>query len=109
MGAMKGPARVIPFPASRRAAPPPAADTPPALVEVARCRDQAEAVVVRSLLESAGIPAVARGRVVQSVHPFSVGEQAEVAILVPPPDAPHARAVLARRRGPRQQRSPRKP
>jgi len=66
------------------------------LVEVLRCRDQGEALVVRGLLDSAGITAVLRGRLVHSVHPFSVGDQGEVSVLVPKPDAAAARRLLSR-------------
>lgn len=93
---MRRPAKIIPFP---RRARPAAAPAPPAgtLVEVTRCRAQAEALIVRGLLESGGIPAVLRGHVVQAVHPFSVGDQGEVAVLVPAGEAAHARALLAAR------------
>lgn len=64
-------------------------------VEVRRC-DPAEAVVVRSLLESAGIPVLLRSRLVGSLHPFSVGDQGEVVVCVPGPDAPRARRLLTR-------------
>ncbi|MBI2529049.1 MAG: DUF2007 domain-containing protein [Candidatus Rokubacteria bacterium] len=76
--------------------PAPAADEPAAggLVEVRRCRDQAEALVVRALLDSEGIASVLRGHLVQSLHPFSVGDQAEVTVLVPAPEGPRAREVL---------------
>ncbi len=65
------------------------------LVEVHRC-DQAEALVVRSLFESEGIPALLRSCLAQSVHPFSVGAQGEVVILVPESEAQRSRRLLAR-------------
>lgn len=65
------------------------------LVEVRRC-DQAEAVVVRSLLESEGIPTLLRSRLTHSVHPFTVGDQGEAVILVPASEAERARLLLAR-------------
>ena len=65
------------------------------LVEVRRC-DQAEAVVVRSLLESEGIPTLLRSRLAHSVHPFTVGAQGEVVIFVPESEAERARLLLAR-------------
>jgi hypothetical protein len=76
------------------------ADSLPAdsLVEARRCRDQAEALVVRGLLESEGIRVVLRSRLAQSVYPFSVGHQAEVLLLVAAADLPRARVVLARER-----------
>jgi hypothetical protein len=65
------------------------------LVEVRRCA-QAEAVVVRSLLDSEGIPTLCRSRLAHSVHPFSVGDQGEVVIVVPAGLAERARRLLAR-------------
>jgi putative signal transducing protein len=67
------------------------------LVEARRCRHQAEALVVRGLLESEGIHVVLQSRLAQSVYPFSVGDQGEVLLLVAAADLPRARAVLARR------------
>jgi len=85
-------AKVIPFPNS----PPPPRDPGPALVEVRRCRDQGEALVVRGLLESEGITGVLRSNLAQSVYPFSVGDQGEVIVLVSALDAARARQILAR-------------
>ena len=85
--------QVIPFPVRRREAP-----TTDGLTEVHRC-DHAEAMVVKSLLTSEGIPTLLRSRITHSVHPFTVGAQGEVVILVPPPHAEHA-AVLLRRIAP---------
>lgn len=85
--------KIIPFP--RR----PAEPEPPAggrgLVELHRC-DQAEAVVVKSLLESEGIPTLLRSRLAHSVHPFTVGAQGEVVVLVPPSEVEHGRRLLAK-------------
>jgi len=64
-------------------------------VEVHRC-DGAEAVVVKSLLESEGIPTLLRSRFAHSVHPFTVGAQGEVVILVPESEAMHSKSLLAR-------------
>jgi hypothetical protein len=103
-------AKIIPFPvrpAARAGGPtggPPAGGPPesslPAgtLVEARRCRDQAEALVVRGLLESEGIRVLLQSRLAQSVYPFSVGDQAEVVLLVVAADLPRARTVLARER-----------
>ncbi len=63
------------------------------LVEVYRC-SQAEALVIRGLYESHGIPAVLRSRLAPSVHPFTVGAQGEVTILVPASEAPRSRRLL---------------
>jgi len=90
---MRRRAKIIPFPT--RLAPP----APPAggreLVELHRC-DQAEAVVVKSLLESEGIPAFFRSRLAHSVHPFTVGSQGEVVVLVPPSELTRGRDLLVR-------------
>ena len=88
---MKRRGKVIPFPKRPRPAEPAA----PALVKLRRCRDQAEALVVRALLDGHGIPAVMRGQLVQSVHPFSVGDAGAVTLFVAAADADRARALLA--------------
>lgn len=93
---MRGMARrgkIIPFP--RRPGPPEAPGGEPQLVELHRC-DQAEAVVVKSLLESEGIPTLLRARLAHSVHPFTVGAQGEVVVLVPPSEVERATGLLAR-------------
>ena len=87
---MKRRGKVIKFP---KLPPEPRAER--GLVEVRRC-DQAEAVVVRSLLESEGIPTLLRSRLAHSVHPFTVGDQGEAVILVPESEAERARLLLTR-------------
>lgn len=72
---------------------PPERDDERDLVEVRRC-DQAEALVVKALLDSEGIPSVLRSRLAQSVHPFSVGGQGEVIVLVPASEAERSRRLL---------------
>jgi len=83
--------RVIPFPRPSRE---PEEDRE--LEEVTRVRDQAEALVVRGLLEAHGIRVLLRTHVAPSVHPFTVGDQAQVRILVPRPAAAESRLLLAR-------------
>jgi hypothetical protein len=86
--------KIIPFPRRpAQPAPPPAGGR--GLVELHRC-DQAEAVVVKSLLDSEGIPAVLRSRLAHSVHPFTVGAQGEVVVLVPPSEVERGRRLLAK-------------
>src|SRR6266571_2826012 len=65
------------------------------LVEVYRC-DQPEAMVVKSLFESEGIPTLLRSRIAHSVHPFTVGAQGEVVVLVPASEAALSRLLLTR-------------
>jgi hypothetical protein len=67
----------------------------PGLVAVYRCQP-AEALVVKSLLESEGVPVVLRSRLAQSVHPFSIGDQGEVTVLVPTGAVTRAVLRLAR-------------
>jgi hypothetical protein len=76
------PARVPPGPAETFA-------------ELTRAGDQAEALVIRGLLEAHGIQVVLRTRLAPSVHPFSVGDQAVVQILVPPAALTAGRRLLA--------------
>lgn len=88
--------QVIPFPGVRPPQPePPEPPEERALVEVRRCNQQ-EALVVKSLFESEGIPVLLRSRIAHSVHPFTVGAQGEVVILVPASDARRSRLLLAR-------------
>ena len=93
MVAMERPARIIPF--RRRSSREP--ESIAGFVEVRRCPHQAEALVVRSLLESEGIRVVLRSHIAQSVHPFSVGDQGEIVVFVPEQDARRARSLLERR------------
>jgi hypothetical protein len=90
-------AKVIPFPTRPGMVPPPVDER--ALTELHRC-DQAEAVVVKSLLESEGIPALLQSRLALSVHPFSVGAQGEVVVYVPESELERSRVLLARLNGP---------
>ena len=84
------PAKIIPFPVR----PAPGVRDEGPLVEVHRC-DQREALVVKGLFESEGIPVIVRSRIAHSVHPFTVGAQGEVTLLVPRADADRSRRLLA--------------
>ena len=84
------PGKVIPFPVR----PAPVTHDEGALVEVHRC-DQREALVVKGLFESEGIPVIVRSRIAHSVHPFTVGAQGEVTLLVPRAEADRSRQLLA--------------
>jgi len=64
-------------------------------VEIHRC-NQAEAIVVKSLLESHAIPTLLRSRLAHSVHPFTVGAQGEVVIHVPARESARAKRLLLR-------------
>ncbi len=65
------------------------------LVPVHRC-GRAEALVVKGLLESDGVPVVLRSRLTQSVYPFTIGDQGEVTVLVPAGAVTRALLRLAR-------------
>ena len=82
--------KVIPFPKFPRD---PAGER--GLVEVRRCA-QAEALVLKGLFESQGIPTLLRSRLAHSVYPFSVGCQGEVVVLVPASEAALSRRLLFR-------------
>jgi len=93
---MRGKGKIIPFRRHDEPALPPAdSGDERGLAEVHRC-DQAEAVVVKGLLETEGIPTLFQSRFTHSVHPFSVGAQGEVVILVPRAEVARARRLLAR-------------
>ena len=49
---------------------------------------------MKSLLESADIPAFLRSRLAHSVHPFTVGAQGEVIVLVPRDDLARSRRLM---------------
>ena len=51
---------------------------------------------MQGLFESEGIPALLRSRLAHSVHPFTVGAQGEVVILVPAGAARRSRRLLVR-------------
>jgi hypothetical protein len=93
---MRRQAKILRFPGVTTLPPAP---SPPAneegLVEIHRC-EQPEALVVKSLLDSEGIPSLLRSRLVLSVHPFTVGSQGEIVVLVPAIDAPRSRHLLSR-------------
>jgi len=96
---MRRRAKIIPFPGMPAGPPRPPVrtlpDDEPGLVEVHRC-DQAEALVVKGLFESEGIPTLLRARLAHSVYPFSVGQQGEVVVLVPESAVTRSRLLLAR-------------
>jgi hypothetical protein len=95
---MRRRAKIIPFPRPVPGAQPALRrlrGDEPGLQEVHR-GPQAEALVVKGLLESAGIRAMLRSRVPHSVYPFNVGNLGEVIVLVSEADAAPSRLLLAR-------------
>jgi hypothetical protein len=63
--------------------------------ELTRVRGQAEALVVRGLLEAHGLQVLLRTHVAPSVHPFSVGDQGAVQVLVRREALAQGRRLLA--------------
>jgi hypothetical protein len=85
--------RIIPLPGRRWPSRTP--DDEHGLIEVHRC-EQAEALVMKSLFESEGIPTVLRSNLIASLHPFSVGDQGQVAVLVPASQLARCRPLMIR-------------
>ena len=85
--------QIIPLPGRRWTARAP--EDEHGLIEVHRC-EQAEALVVKSLFESEGIPTLLRSHLVSSLHPFSVGDQGQVAVLVPAREVSRCRPLMIR-------------
>ena len=56
-----------------------------------------EAEVVKGYLESNGIPCILRGKVVQSVHPFSADGLGEIKIFVAEKDYSRAKELLEKK------------
>jgi len=64
------------------------------LKEVHKVWGPAEAEVIKSYLESNGISCIFRGKVTQSVHPFSADGLGEIKILVSKKDYTLAKKLL---------------
>jgi len=62
--------------------------------EVYKAWGSAEAEVVKSFLQSHGIPCLLKGLVVQSIHPFTMDGLGEIKILVPEKDHALAEKLL---------------
>jgi hypothetical protein len=79
------------------------------LVEVCRVWGPSEAEVVKSFLESHGIPCLIRGHIVPFVYPFTVDGLAEFKILVPENDLAAAKELMASRPAPDENGGPEEP
>lgn len=66
--------------------------------EVYKAWGSAEAEVIKSFLNSQGIPCLLRGLVVQSVHPFTMDGLGEIKILVPERDLALAEKLIKSRK-----------
>jgi hypothetical protein len=65
--------------------------------EVYKAWGSAEAEVIKSFLQSHGIPCLLKGLVVQSVHPFTMDGLGEIKILVPEKEYELAEKLLKSR------------
>ena len=64
------------------------------LVEVHKAFGPAEAEVIKTMLESYGIPCIFRGKVLQSVLPFSADGMGEIKVFVQKKDAAKAKELI---------------
>jgi len=67
------------------------------LVEVHKAWGPAEAEVIKSMLESYGISCLMRGKVLQSVLPFTADGMGEIKILVPKKDLAKAKNLIGQK------------
>jgi hypothetical protein len=72
----------------------PAPDSGIELKEVRRIWGQSEADIIKTFLESHGISSLQRGRVVQSVHPFTADGLGEIRVFVGDKDYERAMKLL---------------
>jgi len=64
------------------------------LVELSKVWGPVEAEVIKTMLESYGIPCLMRGQVVQSILPYSVDGMGQIKILVPKKDLANAKKLI---------------
>jgi len=64
------------------------------LVEVYRASSEAEARIIKSFLESNGIPCLLKANAAPSVHAFAIDGMGEVIIQVWEDEAENARALI---------------
>jgi len=64
------------------------------LVEVYRAVGEAEALIIKSLLESNGIPCLLKSHAAPSVHVFTVDGMGEVKVMVSESKAEEARGLI---------------
>jgi hypothetical protein len=67
------------------------------LVEVHKAWGSAEAEVIKSMLESYGISCLMRGKVLQSVLPFTADGMGEIKILVSKKDMTRAKNLIGQK------------
>ena len=64
------------------------------LVEVYRAIGEAEALIIKSLLETNGIPCLLKSHAAPSVHVFTVDGMGEVKVMVSESKAEEARSLI---------------
>jgi hypothetical protein len=64
------------------------------LVEVYRATGEAEALIIKSLLETSGIPCLLKSNAAPSVHVFTVDGMGEVKVMVSESKAEEARSLI---------------
>lgn len=69
------------------------------MTEVYRAKGELEAQVIRSLLESHGIPCLFQSNAALSVHVFTVDGMGEIKIMVDEALADKARSLIVRQNG----------
>lgn len=72
----------------------PAPDSGIEFKEIRRVWGPAEADIIKAFLESHGISSLQRGRVVQSVHPFTANGLGEIKVFVGEKDYDRAKELL---------------
>jgi len=73
------------------------ADKDMKLRELTKVMGPVEAEVIKTFLESQGIPCLLRGQMAQSIYPFSVDGMGEIRIMVSEADHPLAKELLDQR------------
>lgn len=64
------------------------------LIEVYIARGEAEANIIKALLESYGIPSLLKSQAAPSVHAFAVDDMGQVSVMVRSMDADDARELI---------------
>jgi hypothetical protein len=64
------------------------------LVEVYRATGEAEALIIKGLLESNGIPCILKSNAAPSVHVFTADGMGEVKVMVGEPRAKEAKRLI---------------
>lgn len=66
------------------------------MIEVYRAAGQAEAELIKGILESSGIPCVLKCHTAMSIHVFTINGMGTVKVMVPDAVAEEARILISR-------------